>query len=184
MAVQGVCVCNGGSEGCWGCVRPSMFDSYCLATRSPGNHVSLLSEVPKVRRDKSGPLSHFKTKLQVSHKQRPSEVLLGGCSPATQHCWSRFNGVCRIFMGKKGPCLRGVVCHNFCVASDASVFPFSPAEVCPSQRYVQMRIFTCRGPAPGRQCRALRTPQCTGCESPLPSRDGLGELERGQRARY
>lgn len=39
-------------------------------------------------------------------------------------------------MGRKVPCLHGVVCHNFDIAYDASLFPFPSAEVCPSQRYV------------------------------------------------
>lgn len=84
-AVRGVPVCIRGNEGCWGCIPSSLFDSSCLTTRSPGNRVSLLSKVPKVRRDKSRLLSHLRPtfKCLISRdSQRYSRVdVLQPCFP-------------------------------------------------------------------------------------------------------
>ena len=49
----------------------SVFDSRALTTNSPGNGVSLFSKVPKVRQDKSSPLSHLRPNFKCDISRDP-----------------------------------------------------------------------------------------------------------------
>lgn len=83
-SAKGVCVRIRGNEGCWGCVCLCL--TPVLSPPTPqGTCVSLFSRVPKVRQDKSGPLSHLRPNFKCDISRDPQRYswvdILQPCFP-------------------------------------------------------------------------------------------------------